>query len=384
MIMKKNFLTVSAVCMLSLSLIFTGCAQSKQKTEKNKQDNKKTNTQSVNKNTQADNKNSKKKTESKKEKTKAKTNKKETTATVSKSKTSVKTSDSALAKLRFSGKAYKVINNNNPNFSIAQLKKKSSYEKYGKLDKLGRCSTCIAMIGKDLMPSEPRGTIGMIKPTGWHTIRYDFIDGKYLYNRCHLIGYQLTGETTNEKNLITGTRYLNINGMLSFENQAAEYIKNTGNHVLYRVTPIYKGNELLARGVHMEAKSVEDKGKGVKFNVYCFNAEPGVKINYKTGDSVAADGSKGKSVKTGYGEDTSGKSSSLSSNSAAKKTESNKTPKSDKTDSSKTTYILNTNTMKFHRPDCGSVDSMTHKKTVKSGRSALINKGYDPCGRCNP
>jgi DNA-entry nuclease len=379
--MKKKFLTLSAVCLVSLSLLFTGCAQSQQKTDGTEPDNRKTSTQSAKKDTKTNKKNKKENTKSDKTKT---NNKNESSASVSRPKESAKTSDSALAKLKYTGKAYKVINNNNPNFKSDLLKKTSSYEKYGKLDKLGRCTTCIARIGKDLMPSEPRGSIGMIKPTGWHTIRYDFIDGKYLYNRCHLIGYQLTGETTNERNLITGTRYLNIDGMLSFENEAAEYIKNTGNHVLYRVTPIYKGNELLARGVHMEAKSVEDKGKGVKFNVYCFNAEPGVKINYKTGDSAAADGSKGKSVKTGYGDNSARKSSSSSSDSAAKKSESAKTSDSDSSGSSKATYVLNTNTMKFHLPDCSSVTSMTHKKTVKSTRAALIKEGYEPCGRCHP
>ena len=137
------------------------------------------------------------------------------------------------------------------------------------------------------MPEEKRGRIGNIKPTGWHTIRYSFINGRYLYNRCHLIGYQLTGENANPKNLITGTRYLNVDGMLPFENMVADYVKETGNHVLYRVTSVFKGNELVARGVLMEAESVEDHGVGIMFNVYCYNNQPGVDIDYATGESQA-------------------------------------------------------------------------------------------------
>lgn len=180
--------------------------------------------------------------------------------------------------------AYVVINDNNPDFKEEDLTTKS-FEKYSNLDELGRCGVAYANIGKDTMPTEERESIGQIKPTGWHTARYDCVDGKYLYNRCHLIGYQLTAENANEKNLITGTRYMNVEGMLPFENQVAEYIKETGNHVLYRVTPIFKENNLVASGVQMEAKSVEDNGQGVLFNVYVYNNQPGIEINYLTGES---------------------------------------------------------------------------------------------------
>ena len=184
----------------------------------------------------------------------------------------------------FSGDAYVVINENKPEFSKADHTT-SSYETYTELDRLNRCGAAMACIGKDIMPTEERGSIGQVKPSGWHTVKYDFVDGKYLYNRCHLIGYQLTGENANEKNLITGTRYLNVEGMLPFENMVADYVKETGNHVLYRVTPIFDGDNLVARGVQMEAWSVEDDGDGICFNVYCYNNQPGVEIDYVTGES---------------------------------------------------------------------------------------------------
>ena len=185
----------------------------------------------------------------------------------------------------FNGKdAYVVLNNNEPNFTKEDMTTKS-FEKYSKLDNLGRCGVAFANVGKDIMPTEERGSIGQVKPSGWQTIKYDIVDGKYLYNRCHLIGYQLTGENANRENLVTGTRYLNIDGMLDFENDIADYVKKTGNHVLYRVTPIFQGSELVCRGVQMEALSVEDNGKGIKFNVFAYNAQPGVEIDYSTGKS---------------------------------------------------------------------------------------------------
>lgn len=180
--------------------------------------------------------------------------------------------------------SYIYINNNIPNFNESDYSIES-FEKYSELDNLGRAGVAYANIGIDLMPTEKRGSIGMIKPTGWHTIKYDNIDGKYLYNRCHLIGYQLTGENANEKNLITCTRYMNIVSMLQFENKVAEYIKKTHNHVLYRVTPFYKADNLLASGVEIEAYSVEDNGEGIKFNVYVYNIQNGIEIDYKTGNS---------------------------------------------------------------------------------------------------
>lgn len=184
----------------------------------------------------------------------------------------------------YTGESYVVINNNIPNFSDSDLTAES-FESYSDLDYLGRCGVAYANVSIDTMPTEKRGSIGMIKPTGWHTIKYDNVSGKYLYNRCHLIGYQLTGENANEKNLITCTRYMNTVGMLEFENQVAEYVKETKNHVLYRVTPIFEGDNLLASGVQMEAKSVEDNGEGISFNVYVYNVQDGITIDYSNGDS---------------------------------------------------------------------------------------------------
>ncbi|MBE6155035.1 MAG: hypothetical protein E7163_05675 [Firmicutes bacterium] len=184
----------------------------------------------------------------------------------------------------YSGKSFIVINDNIPNFNEND-KTSDSYEKYSNLDFLGRAGVAVANIGKDLMPTEERESIGMIKPSGWHTIKYDIVDGKYLYNRCHLIGFQLTGENANEKNLITCTRQMNTGKMLEYENKIANYIRKTNNHVLYRVTPIYIDNNRLASGVQMEALSIEDNGRGIKFNVYVYNVQDGIEIDYKTGES---------------------------------------------------------------------------------------------------
>ena len=246
----------------------------------------------------------------------------------------------------YSGQAYVELNNNVPFFTEEDLTS-ASFEEYSPLDELGRCGAAYACISTDLMPTEPRGSIGQVKPSGWKTAKYDFVDGKYLYNRCHLIGFQLTGENANEQNLITGTRYLNVTGMLPFENLTADYIKETGNHVLYRVTPVFTGDELVARGVVMEAMSVEDKGDGVLFNVYCYNVQPGVTIDYATGDS-ALDGT------TDEGEQVS--------------------------------YILNTNTKKFHLPSCPSVNEMKpeYRQEYDGSRTILEAQGYSPCGRCKP
>ena len=264
----------------------------------------------------------------------------------------------------YSGSPYVEVNNNIPYFSQADYTT-ASYEYYSDLDSLGRCGVCVASVGKDLMPTEERGSIGEVKPTGWHTIKYDNVDGKYLYNRCHLIGYQLSGENANVKNLITGTRYLNVKGMLPFENMVADYVKETNNHVLYRATPIFDGNNLLASGVLLEGYSVEDKGDGICFNVFCYNVQPGIKINYANGDS------------------------SLSASSANQETEA---PKETKATSQKSqnnvesTYILNTNTKKFHLPSCSSVDQMKeeNKQTYNGSRDDIIAQGYDPCKKCNP
>lgn len=184
----------------------------------------------------------------------------------------------------YSGSSYVVINDNIPNFTESD-KTTKSFESYSNLDSLGRCGVAFSNIGKDLMPTDERGSIGMIKPSGWHTVKYDIVDGKYLYNRCHLIGYQLTGENANDKNLITCTRYMNTVGMLEWENKVASYIKETNNHVLYRVTPIFEEDNLLATGVEMEAYSVEDNGKGIMFHVFVYNIQDGITIDYKTGES---------------------------------------------------------------------------------------------------
>ena len=266
----------------------------------------------------------------------------------------------------FSGDPYVVINNNEPGFTDAELTT-TSFETYSDLDSLGRCGVAYANIGTDLMPTEERGSIGQVKPSGWHTVKYDCVDGKYLYNRCHLIGYQLTAENANTKNLITGTRYLNVEGMLPFENMVADYIKETGNHVLYRVTPIFDGDNLVANGVLMEAKSVEDDGEGILFNVYCYNVQPGVSIDYATGDSTL-DGTVATETPSAEPETPA-------------KTEEPTTPVS-----SGTTYILNTNTHKFHYPSCSSVDQMkeSNKQEYTGTRDEVIAMGYDPCGRCHP
>lgn len=185
----------------------------------------------------------------------------------------------------FTNEPYVVLNENKPNFSEEDFSKET-FEEYSPLDYLGRCGVAFAKVGKETMPKEPRGEIGMVKPSGWKTAKYDIIDGKYLYNRCHLIGYQLTAENANEKNLITGTRYMNVQGMLPFENMVAEYVKSTNNHVLYRVTPIFEGENLVASGVQIEAESVEDKGENICFNVYVYNVQPGININYSNGESI--------------------------------------------------------------------------------------------------
>lgn len=188
----------------------------------------------------------------------------------------------------YSGEPYVVINENQPNFSQEDMTE-NSFERYSELDGLGRCGTAFANIGQDLMPTEERGSIGKVKPSGWQTVKYDSVDGKYLYNRCHLIGYQLTAENANEKNLITGTRYMNVDGMLPFENMVADYVKETGNHVLYRVTPVFEEDDLLASGVQMEALSVEDEGADISYNVFVYNVQPGISIDYATGDSAVSE-----------------------------------------------------------------------------------------------
>ena len=245
-------------------------------------------------------------------------------------------------------KPYVVVNDNKPYFDEKSYTI-NSYEEYGKLDNKGRCTYAMACIGKDLMPTEERGSIGSVKPTGWQISKYDFIDGAYLYNRCHLIGYQLTAENANKSNLITGTRYMNVQGMLPFEDMVADYIKETENHVLYRVTPIFLDNELVARGVLMEAVSIEDDGEGICFNVFCYNVQPKVHIDYTNGENNSEE----ESSKEAY---------------------------------ENASYILNTSSKKFHKVDCPSVDNIVsdNKKSYKGSREELILDGYAPCGNCKP
>lgn len=250
----------------------------------------------------------------------------------------------------YTGSAYTVLNDNIPDFPEEDFTEES-FETYSNMDSLGRCGVAYANIGEDLMPTTKRGSIGQVKPSGWHTVKYDSVDGKYLYNRCHLIGYQLTAENANEKNLITGTRYLNTEGMLPFENMVADYIKETGNHVLYRVTPLFDGNNLVATGVQMEAESVEDKGDGILYNVFCYNIQPGITIDYKSGDSSE---NEDMPVQT--------EAASVSE------------------------FVLNTSSKKFHMPSCSSISKIKqeNKEVYKGSRDALISQGYDPCKKCNP
>ncbi|MGN1014544.1 MAG: DNA/RNA non-specific endonuclease [Butyricicoccus sp.] len=249
----------------------------------------------------------------------------------------------------FSEDPYVVLNDNQPEFDDDE-KTTEAFEYYSELDELGRCGVTFANVCRETMPTEERGSISSVKPTGWVQAQYDFVDGKALYNRCHLIGYQLTAENANKENLITGTRYMNTEGMLPFENLVADYVKETDNHVLYRVTPIFEGDNLVASGVQMEALSVEDDGDGICFNVYCYNNQPGVEIDYATGENWLAGDQPAESAED------------------------------------ETTYILNTSGKKFHKPDCSSVKQMkeSNKQSYTGSRDMLIQQGYEPCKQCKP
>lgn len=261
----------------------------------------------------------------------------------------------------YSGKPYVEINNNIPYFTDSDYTT-DTFEEYSPLDSLGRCGTAYACIGKETMPDKERENIGMIKPTGWHTIKYKNINGLYLYNRCHLIGYQLSAENSNERNLITGTRNMNVGAMLNFENIAAEYINRTENHILYRVMPVFEGENLLASGVLMEGRSVEDSGAGVCFNVFCYNEQPGIIIDHSDGSSYTEDGS------APYG-----------GFEYSEEQENNQK-------SQEYSYILNKNTKKFHYPECASAAKMKeeNKEYTKSPREEIISRGYTPCKICSP
>ena len=248
----------------------------------------------------------------------------------------------------YSGEPFVILHDNIPQFSEADYVTQS-YEYYGELDAFNRCTYTMACIGRDLMPTEERGAIGQVRPTGWVTAKYDFVDGKYLYNRCHLIGFQLTGENANERNLITGTRYMNVEGMLPFENMVADYIKETGNHVLYRVIPVFDGSNLLASGVTMEARSVEDNGEGICFHVYVYNVQPGVEIDYTSGESWLAEAVAGES------EDPE-------------------------------TFVVNTSSGKFHLGSCPQADDIKaeNRESFHTTRSQMLAWNFTPAGCCNP
>lgn len=279
----------------------------------------------------------------------------------------------------YSGDAYVTINNNVPFFSDSDLTTES-FESYSNLDSLGRCGVAYANVCKDTMPTAKRGKIGSIKPTGWHTVKYDNVDGKYLYNRCHLIGYQLTAENANKKNLITGTRYLNTQGMLPFENMVADYVKETNHHVLYRVTPLFKGNNLLASGVLIEAKSVEDKGAGISFNVFCYNVQPGISIDYGTGDSSKSDGSSSTSGK----EESDGSSGGAAAATTAPASQAATQPEAQQSENSQTTDA----TVKVHITNTGSKYHNAGCRTLKSDIEVSLEdakaRGLEPCKICNP
>lgn len=260
----------------------------------------------------------------------------------------------------YASEPYVELNNNIPLFTEEE-KTCDSFEKYTELDELGRCGVAYANICQELFPIEERGSIGNIKPTGWHTVKYnDLIDGNYLYNRCHLIAYCLAGENDNHLNLITGTRYLNVQGMQPFETKVLEYVESTNNHVLYRATPIFEGDNLVASGVTIEAFSVEDMGVGVCFYVYLYNVQPGITIDYSSGESYRTEGAKSDAI------------IEESSNDTKYEIEYN--------------YVLNTNTKRFHYADCDSVNDMKekNKKYFSGDREELIEMNYKPCQRCNP
>ena len=248
----------------------------------------------------------------------------------------------------YAGEPFVILNDNIPLFEASDYTTES-YEFYEDLDALNRCTLTVACIGRELMPTEAREAIGQVKPSGWQTAKYDFVDGKYLYNRCHLIGFQLSGENANARNLITGTRYMNVEGMLPFENMVADYIKETDNHVLYRVIPIYKGDNLVASGVTMEAWSVEDNGEGICFYVYVYNVQPGVVINYADGTSYAEEPVAEEGAETAE-------------------------------------YVLNTGSGKFHFAFCGQAQNIKaeNKETFTTTRSQMLAWGYEPAGCCKP
>lgn len=349
----KRFLTA----ILLATLMLTGCAS-----ETSTKSEPKTNEVAKEKKTENKNKEENKKTQTAQQKTPNK----ETPAPV----TTTPTTSFSLASIpAYSGKPYVAVNDNKPFFPNNLSNK--PFESYSNLDQLGRCGVATACITKALMPTTKRGSIASVKPSGWQTVRYEVV-GKgssgYLYNRCHLIGYQLTGENANVKNLITGTRYLNIEGMLPFENMVTDYIKETNQPVYYRVTPIFDGNNLVASGVLMEAKSLADNGASILFNVFCYNVQPGVNINYANGTSSVAN-----------------TSNSSSKQQAQTTKQAKSTPQPKQNTPVTASYIGNKNTRKFHRGDCRMVARMSQSNKVTfNNRDSAVSQGYNPCKICNP
>jgi len=278
----------------------------------------------------------------------------------------------------YGGEPWVELEGGAPGFSEADKAAETAFETYSELDSLGRCGPAYANVGPELMPAQERGAIGMIKPSGWHTVRYSFVDGQYLYNRCHLIAYRLTGENDNEKNLITGTRYLNTVGMLPFETRVADYVEETGNHVLYRATPVFQGDDLLCSGVELEGWSVEDGGAGVCFHVYVYNVQPGVVIDYATGESQTEEPVP-EATPTGEPAPTPEPPGTPSPEAAPEPVEtSGPAPEAD--------YVLNTRSMRFHLPSCAEVETMSpnNRQNYVGSREALLEQGYIPCGTCKP
>lgn len=270
----------------------------------------------------------------------------------------------------YSGKAYVILNNNVPNFSAAELSA-TGYETYSNLDNLGRTQTALASVGKDTMPkaNEERGSISSIKPSGWNQAKYDNVSGGWLYNRCHLIGWQLSAENANKRNLITGTKYLNISGMLPFENMVADYIKETGNHVAYRITPVYEGNNLLASGVQMEAYSVEDNGDGICFNIYCYNVQPGITINYANGSSSSSRTT------------NSTQSNTTSAPSATTTKPETSTNNTQQENNSQTVYTTATGKKYHSTKNCSGLSNA--KAIYDSTLEDAKNQGLEPCSKCH-
>ena len=280
----------------------------------------------------------------------------------------------------YNDEPYAEVNNDVPLFTESEIESVKDVQ-YSELDELGRCSKAFGLIGPETIPEDKRGSIGDVRPTGWHTVRYDDrIEDRYLYNRCHLIGYQLAGANAEERNLITGTRYLNTSGMLPLENKVLAYITGTGNHVLYRVTPVFEEDNLVASGILMEAYSIEDKGEGIQFCRYLFNVQPGVMIDYKNGDSwedSTYDIPEETQEIVIFIPEVKNNDSSVPDRSIPAETDQNE---------NQITYVLNTNTKRFHDPLCPSVEDMKEKNREYStaSREELLELGYVPCGRCNP